>query len=152
MKPSQSGGRDQAEQRSSLAQSVDNGCRPKGAIMVVEDDEAMREALCDIFSLLNFRVLMAESGQEALEIFQRERVDLVVSDLMMPEMDGERLYQSLCEIKPGVKMILLTGLPLDEKREDLMQAGVFAWIQKPLDIDVITQTILDALKPSSSDA
>jgi DNA-binding NtrC family response regulator len=152
MKPRHSGDRDQVEEHSSLVQSVANGRRPKGVILVVEDDEAMREALCDIFSLLNYNVLHAESGQEALEIFQREPIDLVVSDLMMPEMDGERLYQELCEIKPGVKMILLTGLPMEDKREDLIRAGVFAWIQKPLDIDVITQTIMDALKPSSSEA
>ncbi|NIS81795.1 MAG: response regulator [Anaerolineales bacterium] len=149
MKPRSPGNKYTTDRRSYHVQPIDEGRRPKGVILVVEDDEAMRTALCDILNLLKYRVLMAEGGQEAVEIFKRERVDIVLSDLIMPEMDGESLYQALCEINPDVRMIVLTGLPLEDM--DLSQAGIFAWIQKPLDIDEISQTISAALKPSNPD-
>lgn len=119
--------------------------RPSSVILVVEDDEATLEALCDVLNMLSYCVLTADSSLRAIEIFKKEQIDLVLSDLVMPEMNGKMLYEALRKINPGIKMILLTGFPLDEMGEELLQSGIHALVQKPPDIDVIASKIQEAL-------
>lgn len=114
-------------------------------ILVVEDDEVTLEALCDVLHMLHYQVLTADSSMKAVEIFKQERVDLVLSDLVMPEMNGKMLFEALRGIDPEVKLILLTGFPLDEMGEELLQSGIFALVQKPPDIDVIAGKVQEAL-------
>jgi PAS domain S-box-containing protein len=111
-------------------------------ILVVEDDDAMREALVEMLKLLNYVALYAKDGREALEIFESEpTIDLVLSDLVMPEMGGVALYSILKEKFPDVKMVVMTGYPLAEKGKDLLEQGIVAWLQKPLDSDTLARTL-----------
>jgi PAS domain S-box-containing protein len=111
-------------------------------ILVVEDDDAMREALVEMLKLMNYEALYAKDGREALEIFESEpSIDLVLSDLVMPEMGGVALYGILKEKYPDVKMVVMTGYPLAEKGKDLLEQGIVAWLQKPLDSDTLARTL-----------
>jgi two-component system cell cycle sensor histidine kinase/response regulator CckA len=111
-------------------------------ILVVEDDDAMREALVEMLKLMNYEALCAKDGREALEIFESEPyIDLVLSDLVMPEMGGVALYGILKERYPDVKMVVMTGYPLAEKGKELLEQGIVAWLQKPLDSDTLARTL-----------
>ena len=139
------------EQPGDLKNGPEGDSQPHGTILLVDDNAATREAMCDMLEMLGHNVLPAIDGPEALEIFRRERVDLVLSDMIMPKMDGEVLYQALREVEPQVKMIILTGLPLGDRGERLAQAGIFALLKKPPDIDKVTKTVQQALQQSDSD-
>lgn len=115
-------------------------------ILVVEDDSAMRSALCEMLEGLNYRILSAKNGQEALEIYRaRGPVDLVLSDLVMPEMGGVALYEELSRLDPDLRMVVMTGYPLAESGRELLEQGIFAWVQKPLDIHVLAHTLRGAI-------
>ena len=116
-------------------------------ILVVEDDEPMREALVETLELMNYQVLSAGDGLEALQFFDQDTsVDLVLSDLVMPEMGGVALHAALKERYPDVKMVVMTGYPLAEGGKDLLEHGIVAWLQKPLDgetLGIAIRKILD---------
>lgn len=111
-------------------------------ILVVEDDDAMREALVEMLKLMNYVALCAKDGREALDIYENDpSIDLVLSDLVMPEMGGVALYGILKEKYPDVRMVIMTGYPLAEKGKDLLEQGIVAWLQKPLDSDTLARTL-----------
>ncbi len=116
-------------------------------ILVVEDDLAAREALVDSLEMLDYRVLEATNGQEALTIFEQKKdeIALVLSDLVMPHMGGVELYRALRQQRPSVRIVVLTGYPLDTA-EDLSSEGVVGWLQKPLSLEQLAQVVNGALE------
>ena len=79
------------------------------AVMVVEDDPALREALCDTLDLAGYRSLPAADGQAALALLGRERPALVVSDVQMQPMDGNALLHALRRQRPDLPVVLMTA-------------------------------------------
>ncbi|MGD2049123.1 MAG: GAF domain-containing protein, partial [Chloroflexota bacterium] len=116
-------------------------------ILLVEDDPDSREALGEIMESLNYNIVSAPNGAEALAKYDElhGQVDLVVSDMVMPVMDGAALYAKLKARDAKIKMIVITGYPLDRGGKELLNRGVVAYIQKPLQVEVIAQAIRDAL-------
>ncbi|MDX1687115.1 MAG: PAS domain S-box protein [Candidatus Promineifilaceae bacterium] len=109
---------------------------PAGAqrtVLLVEDSEATRMAIEDTLDMLGYRVLAAGTGREALELFSRheEEIDVVLSDMVMPEMGGLELYQALTAEEPNLKMVVMTGYPLEDQGRSLLEQGIVDWIHKP---------------------
>jgi CheY-like chemotaxis protein len=102
-------------------------------ILLVEDNELAREAICDALEMLGYRMLSAATGSEALTLFAsgRREIDLVLSDIYMPEMGGVELYRRLVEMSPEVKMMLMTGYPREGEGRSILEEGRVAWIRKP---------------------
>jgi two-component system cell cycle sensor histidine kinase/response regulator CckA len=120
-------------------------------ILVVEDDASARKALAESLKTLNYRVLEAANGRQGLDVFDQHAgaIDLVVSDVVMPEMGGRPLLHALRERDPAVRVILLTGHPLDEREfEDLHALGLRGWMLKPLSLEKLAQTVAEALSPT----
>lgn len=118
-------------------------------ILVVEDDQAMRNALVEMLEGMKYQVLSAADGNQALKLFaQNPDIDLVLSDLIMPGMGGVALHLRLRERWPTVKMVVMTGYPLAEDGKDLLEQGIVAWVQKPLDTDLLARTLRNALMRS----
>jgi signal transduction histidine kinase/CheY-like chemotaxis protein len=121
-------------------------------ILVVEDDTAMREALVEMLEMMNYRVLSAGDGKQALAVFGNgEGIDLVLSDLVMPEMGGVALHGEIKEKYPKVKMVVMTGYPLAEGGKDLLEQGIVAWLQKPLDVEILARTMRQVLALEAED-
>ncbi|MFN2271375.1 MAG: ATP-binding protein, partial [Anaerolineae bacterium] len=121
-------------------------------ILVVEDETATRQALVESLKVLNYRVLEATNGQQALEVFEQHAraIDLVLSDVVMPEMGGKALLYALQERDPAVRVVLLTGHPLDERElEDLRALGLRSWTLKPLSLEQLARIVAEALSPAS---
>ena len=116
-------------------------------ILVVEDDENTLEAVCEILRTLNYHALPAANGNEALALFARrhKEVDLVISDMVMPGISGSKLYTQLREIKPNIKMVIVTGYPFEEEDRMLLSQGIVAWVQKPFVMEQIAAAIGEAL-------
>ena len=82
----------------------------KKTILVVEDMPSEREVVAQALGLMGFRVLTAENGRIALDIYHRRKVDLILSDVNMPEMDGFDLLRTLREEGSDTPLVLLTGM------------------------------------------
>lgn len=110
---------------------------PPAVILVVDDEDAVNRLVSRYLVHLGYRVLEAGSGEEALEIVRRRRpvVDLVLSDVVMPGMDGLALASRLLATCPGPSVILMTGqLPADIEHMPV-NAQIVPVVQKPLNLD-----------------
>jgi PAS domain S-box-containing protein len=116
-------------------------------ILVVDDEQTIRSLVADLLGARGYRVLQAAHGREALEIYGREPVDLVILDMMMPEMGGRETFVRLREMNPEVCTILSTGYAQDERARELLSMGVRAFVQKPYradDLAAAVRGVLDA--------
>jgi PAS domain S-box-containing protein len=132
-------------------------------ILVVEDNAILRRTLVDSLTSLNYRVLEAANGHEALEILEShasatpnsgERIALVLSDVVMPGMGGIALFQALRakerHLPSQTPVILLTGHPMNEELDELHVQGLSAWLTKPPSLAQLAQAISQALHHSAS--
>ncbi|MCX7983472.1 MAG: PAS domain S-box protein [Bacteroidetes bacterium] len=102
-------------------------------ILVVEDEEPLRDILCEILIGGGYSPLTAENGKVALEIY-RERsneIDLVFSDLGLPKMNGFEFFQELQKLNPGIKMVIASGYFEPSEKQKMLQSGILGFIQKP---------------------
>jgi signal transduction histidine kinase/ActR/RegA family two-component response regulator len=104
-----------------------------GTILVVDDEELMTDVCQQILQRMGFKVLIAKSGKEAIEVFNANRdiIDLVILDIILPGMDGGAIYDGLKEIKPGIKVLIASGYSINGKASELMKKGCSGFIQKP---------------------
>jgi CheY-like chemotaxis protein len=102
-------------------------------VLLVEDDQVTREAIQSLLKVFNFWVLTATNGAEAIRIFKQlgKVITMIVTDLVMPEMGGVALYQALQILQPDVKVLFITGHPLEEDSQALLEKGNIHWVQKP---------------------
>lgn len=112
--------------------------RGKGELILVVDDEpSVRKLASAIMSRNGYRTVTASDGREGLKLFEQHRKDirLVVSDLMMPQLDGPGMLRELREIEPGLKSIIITGLGEENRIADARAAGADLILNKPFTAD-----------------
>jgi len=115
-------------------------------ILVVDNEETTRETLLKILEREGYQVLTANDGQAALEIIKEQRVNVVVSDVCMPRMDGNRLLKTAKTIRPEVEIILMTGHGKMEMGIEALKEGAFDFIQKPFTKLALQKTVKQALE------
>ncbi len=120
----------------------------RGRIMVVDDEESITYLLKRVLEAEGYEVLTASNGREALEILQDRPVDLIITDYMMPEMDGLQVLRKLKEMgKLGeVKVIMLTVSDFKETLEEAINIGVYDYITKPFDFQEVIMAVNSAMK------
>lgn len=116
------------------------------SLLVVDDEKNIRSGLRALLELENYRVLTAASGEEALKILIRERIDLVLSDLRMPRLSGEELLKRLQISSPGLPVIVLTGHGDIETAVRIMHAGAYDFLTKPVDSERLELLVKRALQ------
>jgi signal transduction histidine kinase/ActR/RegA family two-component response regulator len=116
-------------------------------VLVVEDEATLRKALVTILAQWNYRVLEAENGEEALALLEaaKSRISLILSDVIMPKMGGVALFHAVKEQGLGMPVILITGHPMGSVLDELVAQGLIACLTKPLELDLLAQTIEQAL-------
>ncbi|HRQ39094.1 MAG TPA: PAS domain S-box protein [Chloroflexota bacterium] len=119
-------------------------------ILLVEDNVTTREALLDSLTLLNYEVITATNGREALALLTTKAADveLVLSDAVMPEMGGVALYHAMCEQNLTIPVVLLTGHPLSKEMENLQKLGLAGWLPKPPDLTNLSYLLANVLTAS----
>jgi two-component system, NtrC family, response regulator HydG len=118
----------------------------QATILVVEDDPAVGESLRLLLRKRGYAVLLAPHGREGLSVFRQETVDLVVTDLVMPKMDGLQLLQKLKELRPETEVIVITAQGTVERAVQAMKLGAFDFIEKPINPRVISLVVERALE------
>jgi CheY-like chemotaxis protein len=116
-------------------------------ILVAEDDAVAREAIQTILENEGYRVLLAADGKEALDTYaaHRDEIDLVLSDMVMPQMGSVELFQTLQEEDPSLKMVVITGYPLEDDGRSLLEQGILSWMSKPFSMEQLVARVRGAL-------
>jgi PAS domain S-box-containing protein len=124
-----------------------------GCVLVVDDEPAVLEISGKMLQKLGFRVLEACSGRDALSVYRQNRqmIDLVILDMIMPDMGGGEVYERMKEINQNVKAILATGYSLDGEASRILKKGCDGVIQKPFSIDHLSRTIYRVLSVPHTD-
>jgi GAF domain-containing protein/signal transduction histidine kinase/CheY-like chemotaxis protein len=128
---------------------VDSRVRGNGEpVLLVEDNDATRQALTTMLEAQNYRVITARNGQEALQRFtqSQETIAFIISDIVMPEMSGTSLYEELKKQQSGFKMLFITGHPLDEKSHAMLEKGNIHWLQKPFSVREFNRALKSLLE------
>ena len=123
--------------------------RKPARLLLVDDDPGLLKLLGMRLVSEGYSVLTAESGPEALRTLSRDKVDLVVSDLRMDEMDGLQLFSEIQKVQPGMPVIILTAHGSIPDAVAATQQGVFSFLTKPVDKDSLYKAIDDALEQSA---
>lgn len=124
---------------------------PKGqgeSLLLVEDQEALRQSMVELLTAWNYRVIEATNGRHALEILDRtsEPIALVLTDAVMPVMGGIGLLKEIRQRGLGIPVVLVTGHPLQDELEGLRRLGMTAWLAKPVSVVQLANTLALALQ------
>ncbi|MBK7918488.1 MAG: response regulator [Chloroflexi bacterium] len=116
--------------------------------MIVEDNPILRESIMQMLTHLGYATLEVSNGTEALSVLAEIETPpaIILSDVVMPQMDGLELSQAIAERYPEQKMLFMTGYPFQEDRAGM---GKVPWIQKPFDSDHLTTKLRAVLDESS---
>ncbi len=117
-------------------------------ILVVDDELLIRDLLYDFFSSRNYEIILAESGTKALDILGAEDVDLILTDLKMPDMDGLEMIKKAGAGKNGPPVIIMTGFPSIESAIEALRLKVADYIIKPFNINRLFESIESVLEES----
>src|SRR5262245_48087255 len=117
-------------------------------ILVIDDESAIREIARETLDAFGYRVVVAGDGAEAIAIFAAHKKDvkLVITDMMMPYMDGPATIRAMRRLDPKVKIIATSGLKAEDKLADAAQLGVKTFLSKPYTAEKLLKTVAAVLK------
>ena len=107
----------------------------KAKILIVDDEKAIRESVSLVLSEEGHETDVAASGQEALEILNQDNIDVLITDLKMPGMDGMELVKQSLQICPQTSVIIITAHASVESAIEALRMGAFDYILKPFEFD-----------------
>ncbi len=117
----------------------------KGTILVVDDEKNIREGLQKSLEMDGFTSMIASDGIEGLKAFENNEIDLVITDLKMPNMSGEKLLKKIIDKSPTIPVIILTGHGTVESAVEAMRDGAYDFLTKPINLKKLTLIIKRAL-------
>jgi PAS domain S-box-containing protein len=116
-------------------------------ILIVDDEKYILDTCKAMLTKIGYRILTAQGGKEAIETVRNERsgIDLVILDMIMPDMDGVETYDQLKQIDPQIKVVLSSGYSFEDIAEEILERGCADFIQKPFNLMEISERIKDIL-------
>lgn len=121
--------------------------RGSECILIVEDEQSLREVAEYVLSKYGYRVLLAPDGESALDLYRKEREDIsvIVLDVIMTGMGGKRCLKEMLLLNPDVKIIVVSGWTDDEPPDVFIQAGAKEFVSKPYDVKNLARVIRKVL-------
>ncbi len=116
-------------------------------ILVADDDRTVANLIREIIERRGSNALVAYDGEQALKIFNNFKVDLIITDLKMPHVDGMNLIKTVRELNPEIPIIVITGYGSDQNYSLSQTYGVTNFLSKPCSVLDISRAIDSALKP-----
>ncbi|MGD2185428.1 MAG: response regulator [Desulfobacterales bacterium] len=113
-------------------------------VLLVDDEREFVQTLSERLMMRDMGPAVAYDGESALNLIKEDEPEVIIVDLKMPGIDGLEVLRKVKQTRPEIEVIILTGHGHEEDRERCMQLGAFAYLQKPLDIDVLSETIKKA--------
>ncbi|MFH1672177.1 MAG: response regulator [Pseudomonadota bacterium] len=122
---------------------VEKVVQKTGAILLVDDEEIILEVGKGLLEAIGYQALIAGDGKEAIEIYKENKgkIDVVILDMVMPEMGGGETYDRLREINSDIKVILASGYSIDGEASDILERGCNTFIQKPFQLKELSECI-----------
>ena len=96
---------------------------------------------------LGYKVIIAKNGKEAVEVYKnnQNKIDIVILDMIMPDMGGSRVYERLKETNPDIKVLLSSGYSIDGQAQEIIDRGCNGFIQKPFNLNELSQKLREIL-------
>ena len=112
-------------------------------VLLIDDEEMILDVGSNMLEGLGYRVMMATGGKQGLEVYEQNKdaIDIVIIDMIMPEIGGKETFDSMLKINPSVKVLLSSGYSLDGQAEEIMQGGCKGFIQKPFTTEELSKKI-----------
>jgi len=114
-------------------------------ILIVDDSNFMRDAVNLALSLIDAPSVMASNGEEGLAVFRSEKIDLIITDINMPEMDGITFIKEIRKLNKEVPILVLTTESEEGMQKEAISLGANGWIVKPFQGNELIQIIQDLL-------
>ena len=117
-----------------------------GRVLVVDDDQGVRDSLSEFLATLDFQVVTAEDGEDALNLYQRGDFEIIMADLIMPKVDGMELLRRIREVDEDVIFLMITGHPSISTAVEAINRGADDYITKPFHLEDVKLRISKALE------
>jgi CheY-like chemotaxis protein len=116
-------------------------------VLLVDDEEMVADVGGKMLKKLGYQIVLAESGRTALQLFEKmqDRIDLVILDMIMPDMGGSETFDQLKAISPDIKVLLSSGYSIDGQASEIMKRGCNGFIQKPFNLKHFSQKVREIL-------
>jgi len=123
------------------------------AILLVDDEAMILSVGRELLETLGYQVLPARSGKDAVEVYsaKKEKIDMVILDMIMPELSGAETYDRLKEIDPEIKVLLSSGYSMNSQAEEILARGCDGFIQKPFNLNQLASKIREILSKNPGD-
>ncbi|MFH1675162.1 MAG: response regulator [Pseudomonadota bacterium] len=121
----------------------DRFIKETGTVLLVDDEEIMLEVGREMLEVIGYRALTTNDGKEAVEVYKnnRDTIDVVLLDMVMPNMGGGETYDRLKEINPNIKVVLASGYAIDGEATKILERGCNGFIQKPFNVSELSQKL-----------
>jgi len=132
-----------AKQVLTVTESAPEIIKGSGTILMVDDEEMVLDVGARVLKKLGYTVLESNSGRHAVELYKKrqDKINLVVLDIVMPDMGGGEVYDRLKEINPEVKVLLSSGYSIDDQASEILERGCDDFIQKPFSLKAMADKI-----------
>jgi two-component system nitrogen regulation response regulator GlnG len=114
-------------------------------ILVVDDDDVIRDTLCELFSA-DYVCQTADTAEDALAKLEAQAFDVVLTDISMPGLNGKELLEKVVELYPGTPVIIMSGHSDQEHAQSLMSRGAFDYLLKPFRLEVVEASVKRAIE------
>ena len=127
--------------------SVGGTLKGSETVLFVDDEDMIIEVAEEMFEQLGYKVLTARSGKEAIEIYEKNKkqIDIVLLDMIMPNMSGSDTYDRMKKINPNIKVLLSSGYSINGQATEIMDRGCSGFIQKPFKMKELSQKLREIL-------
>ena len=118
-----------------------------GTVLLVDDEEVILEVGQDLLEAMGYRILVARDGKEAVKVYKKnwDKIDIVVMDMVMPNMGGGEAYDRIREINPNVKVLLSSGFSIDGEASEILDRGCDGFIQKPFNMKKLSGKMMEII-------
>jgi PAS domain S-box-containing protein len=118
-----------------------------GTVLLVDDEKVILEVGQDLLEAMGYRILVARDGKEGVRVYKKNwnEIDIVVMDMVMPNMGGGEAYDRIREINPNVKVLLSSGFSIDGEASEILDRGCDGFIQKPFNMKKLSGKIMEIL-------
>jgi len=124
----------------------------RGTLLIIDDEKPVLDVTSDILSSVGYTILKADSGRTGIDLYCREqnRIDLVILDMVMPDMSGGDVFDILREINPDVAVLLSSGYSLDGRAGEILNRGCKGFIQKPFSMEDLAEKVNRIVRKNKS--
>jgi PAS domain S-box-containing protein len=119
-----------------------------GTVLLVDDEEVILEVGKNLLEAMGYQVVIAKDGKEAIKVYKKSRdvIDIVILDMIMPNMGGGEAYDRMKEVNPNIKVLLSSGYSIDGQATEILKRGCDGFIQKPFKMNELSERIREILQ------